>query len=296
MFNSENSFSFESASPKLSTGRVCLIDADYVKYIITSRLHKEYEKSQISGIAEIYVKEEPVIAYTKEWVNDWFMKIEDPIVFCFSGKSYNTFRMHIAMEKEYKGNRKKDYTEYPTKMEDMNTIMKYIQDNYSTLLFSELEADDVVSMLQDKENTYIASKDKDLKQVPGYHYDWESNSIYEISNEDALYNLSLQLLMGDSTDNIPGIKGMGEVGALKFLSEVVDQNGKLAPKSFIGKILKKYQTTYGIFKGTDAFTEMWMLLKMRENRGTEFLKKYQRMFDLKESMLLEIQKRKLLNQ
>ena len=41
------------------------------------------------------------------------------------------------------------------------------------------------------------------------------------------------------------------------------------------------------------FNETWMLVKMRENRGDLFKNKYKAMFDTKEMMLIEIQKRKI---
>ena len=281
-----NSFSFGDISPKLKTDRICLLDADYVKYVVCNNIYKDYQKKQITGETNVFIKEEPVITYVKQWCNDWFLKIDDPIIFCFSGKSYNTFRNHITFDKQYKGNRTKDYTDYPGKMEDMIKAMKYIQDNYVSLLFTDLEADDIVSVLQDANDTYIVSNDKDLKQVPGWHYDFGANKIYEISNEQALYNLSKQLLTGDTTDHISGLPGIGDVKAQEYLS-------KYEPKQYILAVLHLYQKKFGIFKGTDMFNETWMLVKMRENRGDLFKNKYKAMFDTKEMLLIEIQKRKI---
>ena len=90
----------------------------------------------------------------------------------------------------------------------MTKSVEYIMNNYNSLLFNDLEADDVICMLQDK-NTYIISDDKDLKQIPGYHFDYSTNSLYEITNEQAIYNLASQLIKGDSTDNILGLYGIG---------------------------------------------------------------------------------------
>ena len=42
----------------------------------------------------------------------------------------------------------------------------------------------------------LRNKDKDLKQVPGNHYDWALNKLQTISNEQAIYYLALQLLKG----------------------------------------------------------------------------------------------------
>ena len=279
-------FSLENTYPKLKTGRICLIDADYVKYIVCSKIYKDIQRNEIEGKIDVFIKEEPAISYTKDWLSDWLMKIDDPIIFCFSGKSYNTFRSYVAFEKEYKGNRKKDYTEYEGKLKDMTMVMQYIRDNFISLLFEDLEADDIVSFLQDKENTYIVSNDKDIKQIPGYHYNFQTNNIYEITNEQAIYNLAYQLIIGDTTDNISGLPKFGEKKAIDFLRE-------LKPSQYILGVLKLYQKNYGIFKGTDMFNESWNLIKLRENRGNEFVKKYKLAFDTKEMLLLELKKQKL---
>lgn len=282
----EGVMSVESAYPKLSTGRIALLDADYVKYIVCSKIYKDIQKQELTGEANIFLKEEPYLTYTKNWISEWLMKIEDPIIFCFSGKSYNTFRAHLAFDKVYKGNRKKDYTEYEGKMGDMMNSMKYIQDNFITLIYDDLEADDIVAMLQDSEKTYIISNDKDLKQVPGYHYNFQTNNIYEISNEQALYNLSYQLIAGDTTDNISGIPGFGDKKAMDYLKQHT-------PKQYISAVVRLYQKQFGIFKGTDMFAETWMLVKMRENRGNNIIKTHQGMFDTKEMLLLELKKQEL---
>lgn len=276
----------ESLYPKLETGRIALLDADYVKYIVSSKIYKDLQEKQLKGELDVFIKEEPAIHYTKEWLQDIFSKISDPIIFCFSGKSFNTFRHNIAFEREYKSNRKKDYTEYPNKLQDMMMAASYIIENYTSLIYEDLEADDIVSFLQDPDNTYIISKDKDLKQVPGWHYNFSTNNISEITNEMAIYNLCYQLIVGDTTDAIVGLKGKGEKFAIDFLS-------KLSPKQYINETLKLYQKEFGLFKGTDYFTEVWMLVKMRENRGEHFSKKYKGAFDTKEMLMLELQKRKL---
>lgn len=282
-----NSFSMESQITKLKTNRICLLDADYIKYIVCSRRKKEidFEKENYAeNGATIFHTQEPIIRLLEEWLTEnIFMKIDDPIIYCFSGKSYNTFRYYLAIDKEYKG--KRDYEEsYLGERDDTLRIIKYIKEKYITLLFDDLEADDIVSVLQDPDKTYIMSKDKDCKQVPGWHYNFASNEIYEITPPQALYNLAYQLLAGDSVDNIGGFPQMGEKKATQFLKEILD------PKYYILRVLKHYQKKFGIFKGTDMFNETWALVKMRENRGEYFKHKYQKMFDTKEYILRNVLK------
>lgn len=263
---------------KLKSNKIALIDADKVKYIVTYKIFKYLQ----SGEIEIFEKDDVVIKYTKEFISDFFERIDDDCIFCFSGKSFTTFRNHIAFEKRYKGNRegKVDKYDYPDKLNDMSKSVEYIMNNYNSLLFNDLEADDVICMLQDK-NTYIISDDKDLKQIPGHHFDYGTNSLYEITNEQAVYNLASQLIKGDSTDNIPGIEGYGDVKTANYLMEF-KKHSHLIPAA-----LHLYQKKYGIFKGTDKFVESWNLIKLRENRGAYFLSQHQRMFDLKKMLLIK---------
>lgn len=261
----------------LKANKIALYDADYLKYILTSRLFKARENGEY---ATFDLDGRPFVeGMIKDLVGDILYKIKDPIIFCFSGKSYSTFRNSVSFEKKYKGNRegKSDPYYYDEKAEDMASLVSYFNKNQPTLLFNDLEADDILSSLQD-ENTYIVSKDKDLKQVAGTHYDFDSNTVYEIPAELAFHNLCLQLLSGDTVDNIPGLPRVGEKTAVKILDGVPKMNK-------LPTIINEYQKKFGVIKGTDAFVETWNLVKMRENRGTYYKEKYARMFDLKELIL-----------
>lgn len=91
-----------------------------------------------------------------------------------------------------------------------------------------LEADDLLGLMATNgltENPIICTIDKDLLQIPGWHFNFGHHH-YEgddfpryIDEATASKNLFLQLLTGDSTDAIVGIKGMGPVGAKKELQE-----------------------------------------------------------------------------
>lgn len=182
--------------PSVKIGKVCLLDADFIKHITHSRAMKSIEQEMIEDLATMK-KVHRVEALGM--CDDIIEQIRDPIIFCFSGKSYNTFRYKIALEKEYKGNRKKtdlSVDEAKLKMELMHEAMEVIMAKHVCLLFDDLEADDILCMLQD-DDTYIYSKDKDLKQIPGLHYNIETNCIEELSPDDAYRMLAMQLLTGE---------------------------------------------------------------------------------------------------
>lgn len=245
---------------------VALVDADRIKHLVCydiyQLLQQNYPRHEIDIVS--------LIEHQLGRIHNMFSA--KGIIFCFSGKSYNTFRYYTAIEKEYKGNRKNDATSYDCKSEDMLEIVRYIQSGNNTLLFADLEADDILSMLQCNQ-TFIVSNDKDLKQIPGLHFNPNNLQLENVTEETALRNLCYQMIIGDTTDNITGIKGLGPVAAEKLI-------GKYDIKSLPGRILFEYQTKFGITAGTDTFVENWNLIKLRLNRGDFFRQKYASAFNL----------------
>ena len=276
----ENQFSDLTGLPNLriptieplSTGKIALHDADYIKYLVTSRVFKNCKDGYYP----------PPDQYIKDILEALFTRIHDPIIFCFSSLSSKTFRYHLASEMEYKGSRKfrEDTQYYDRKSEDAYYVVEYIKKSFIVLMFGDLEADDIVSALQD-DNTYIMSKDKDLKQVPGWHYSFTENSLFHISQEQGLLFLANQLIKGDGGDDICGIKGFGEKASEKILKGV-------QPNRLIQTVLHEYHKKYGLVMGTDMFSEMWQLLKTKINRGDYFKEKYALMFTTKNIILNDI--------
>ena len=136
------------------------------------------------------------------------------------------------------------------KMLDAMGIKYYEVDNY--------EADDIIGTVAKicDNNNYkglIISSDKDLLQLIS-----ENVSMKLLKSKDSIrYNLNtfrkdwniepiniidLKALMGDSSDNIPGVKGIGEKTALKLLQEYGDLEGVYNNLSSIkGATLKKLE-------------------------------------------------------
>jgi 5'-3' exonuclease len=89
------------------------------------------------------------------------------------------------------------------------------------------EADDALSIIAKQkrakgEDYLICGCDKDLKQIPGYHYNYLQKVVSHISMEDANRFFFHQLLTGDKADNIPGLHGIGPVKANYILGDEKD--------------------------------------------------------------------------
>ena len=136
----------------------------------------------------------------------------------FSGP--NNFRYQIYPE--YKANRIKTYR--PKWEQDVKTHMTEV---WNANLTDGIEADDMVGIRQmELKDTMISHVDKDINMIPGMHYNWElvrlgkvirEAKIYEVSHNEADLTFFTQLLVGDPTDGIKGVPGIGPKRAKALL-------------------------------------------------------------------------------
>ena len=120
----------------------------------------------------------------------------------FFTDTYN-FREKVATLLPYKGNR--DSSHKPV---HFSRIKDYIIESYGCRVVYGCEADDALSIYQQSVpeigTTIIYTPDKDLDMVPGWRIN-KKNEVIWIDEESARESFYMQLLMGDATDNIPGI-------------------------------------------------------------------------------------------
>ena len=170
----------------------------------------------------------------------------------------------------YKGTRKKLVHELIVQF----PIARDYLDSYGITRYEceGIEADDIIGSLAKKYpdvNIHILSSDRDLLQLIDPTTDVylmkKGITEMEVMNEEKLMEtmgikpcqiIDLKALMGDSADNIPGVKGIGEKTALKLLNEYetvdnvyehIDEiKGKLKEKLVTDKekaFLSKYLAT-----------------------------------------------------
>lgn len=127
----------------------------------------------------------------------------------------SNFRYALATHRGYKEHRKD-----VSKPAWYDEIRQHLVDNWGAEVIYGMEADDALAgfqqfhydRLMDGEGcdttdvSCIASIDKDLLMVPGYHYNWDRHKLQYVTKEQGLRTFYLQLLTGDvGTDNIPGL-------------------------------------------------------------------------------------------
>jgi hypothetical protein len=99
--------------------------------------------------------------------------------------------------------------------------------------------------------TILCSKDKDLKMIPGWRYNWGRDVIEYISKETADKWLWIQMLVGDTADNISGIKGLGIIKATTIINEAS------WPENTVKNL---YARVHGESLGNDLFIKNKFLL------------------------------------
>ncbi len=232
--------------------RKALIDGDLIIYEI-SVLGQYYEEEDVD---KEHIKYKS-FAYLEAVINNRISEIceaagcdDEPVIY-LSGK--NNFRYDIATVKPYKGNRKD--LEKPIHFEN---VKWYLISRYKAIIVDGMEADDALAIHQSsykglfgEQETVICSRDKDLRQVSGWHYGWEVGLqpeyklkwVTELGELNATYKDTIsektgkelrtfkklsgvgylwfcaQILTGDATDNIPGLPKFGPKRAFELLRD-----------------------------------------------------------------------------
>ena len=120
----------------------------------------------------------------------------------------------------YKHNRKD--TVRPVLRKELNA---YVEATYSVKRKPCIEGDDVLGILATAYpgKYLIATIDKDLRQIPGSHYNWGGDGFFKVTPAEGDLWFYTQILTGDTTDGYKGCPGIGKVKAEAILQAVLDE-------------------------------------------------------------------------
>jgi hypothetical protein len=136
----------------------------------------------------------------------------------------DNFRYKVAKTVPYKSSR-----EYLPRPKYLRKVRDFLREHYNAVVTDGYEADDAIGMESTRlgKQGFVCTIDKDMDQLAGWHYDWVKDRVYRISGKEALFNLYQQVLTGDSTDDVPGLPGIGPVKARRILDGATDSNDLL---------------------------------------------------------------------
>jgi len=109
----------------------------------------------------------------------------------------------------------------------LKACKRHLEKQYGAETLVGYEADDLMAIYATElgqKDCIIMSLDKDLDQIPGEHYNFVKCQKYTVSNKQARHNFWTQVLMGDNTDDIPGLHGVGPKTAEKILEDCLGKD------------------------------------------------------------------------
>lgn len=152
----------------------------------------------------------------------------DRIFMAIQAKEYKVYltggdNFRYKIDPQYKANRTAPDPEH------RQACKEYLISKWNAIVTDGIEADDALGIEQCKHlgtevETVICSIDKDLLQIPGLHHNFvkEINSL--VTELEGLQSFYRSALIGDRSDNIFGIKGIGKVGAAKHLNHLTTED------------------------------------------------------------------------
>jgi 5'-3' exonuclease len=137
-------------------------------------------------------------------------------------------------------------------------LREHLITSLGAIVSDNCEADDLVAMAASRFECVVVGQDKDLLQLKGWHYNPINGKFQKLDQKEADKHFWTQMLTGDTSDNIPGLKGVGKVGAAKALKECEDYS------DMAKAVWEKYKD-----KGHDVdyLTEMGRLLWLQRYEG-----------------------------
>lgn len=172
---------------------VALVDADIPSYSVGFRCAEESSWLNVERTVDNFMRHVILEAEATHYIG-----------FLTNGKL--NYRNDDAVTRPYKGNRVQSERPkwYPK-------IREYLESGWKCQVMNGIEADDALTIAQQYLmdhgiKSVICSLDKDLRQQPGWHYNWDRDLLDFIDYDKGEYNLWKQVITGDlGTDNIPGL-------------------------------------------------------------------------------------------
>lgn len=189
---------------------LAMLDADIFCYRAAAACENEDEPQAIRSVDSLIINTLMCGVDKCGYVDEWKLFL--------TGKG--NFRNDIAVTAPYKGNRVDK-----VKPQHLAALRNHLMKEWKADMSEGQEADDSIAIEATKlgDNGVIVSLDKDLDQVAGWHYNFIKKEAYYITEAEGLLRLYMQILTGDTADNIIGLRNIGNVRAKKMLEDAADE-------------------------------------------------------------------------
>jgi len=234
-----------------------IIDADSIPYLAAYTANKNgYSLGQATGVIDSIIRK--------------IFKNTNCTHFIAYVTGKRNFRFKV--DATYKAQRDDKFKE---ENELYRPLVSYMIARYSCITVNGAEADDLCSISHAHfDNSILAAIDKDLLQSPGKHYNYRTDTFFEVEYIGDITRIGkkciasgrkcfwMQMITGDSVDNIKGIRGKGPAFAYKLLCDLnTDSEMELAVRE---EYLKKYGN-----QANEEFNKNYKLLYMPSEGNIE---------------------------
>lgn len=249
---------------------ISLIDGDIITYLIgyTTEL-EDVEEAQ--------------------WRTDAFI---DNIILATGATDYKVF-LSDSSENNFRYKVNPEYKAHRTQPKPVHydAIKEYLITKHKAKIAHGMEADDYLSIEQIRANylsgvlrqghpTILCSIDKDMDMIPGHHYSWpiyrkgeivREGKIYTVTEEEGLRFFYKQMIVGDTSDNIRGIDGLGPKKTEKLFEGVPTED-------LVEVVADKYKEQWGDIWYEEMVKNsklLWIKRSEEENELTPVERYYQ---------------------
>lgn len=172
------------------------------------------------------------VGFTTQEDEFWIAKarVNETVEKILRDTSAKEYRIYLTTDSDPKAFRKMVYPEYKANRKAprpkwYKEIRNFLQEEWGAIVVEVLEADDWLgidqmffygnsvrsqaAMRTSTQDSIICSIDKDLHQIPGDHYNFVKEEFTVVDPFEGLRYFYVQLLAGDTADNIKGVLGIG---------------------------------------------------------------------------------------
>lgn len=243
-----------------------IVDADHISYRAAASCSPTKSKPFQEDLNEALWRLDTMVEQLVLAYNDPDME------FYISGEG----NWRYAIYPEYKANRKN--TVPPQWLQECRERLVM---QYKARIVNDREVDDMcgIRMSQEANNmnkVVCASLDKDLRQVPGYHYKWQTNHMGSIkpaeevlvSPLDGLRNFYKQVITGDAADHIPAFDNKFRTATPQFVQKL------LVPLQDMTEEGEMWEHIKDIYSEQVSWADDWLTVAER-NASVLYVQKYE---------------------
>lgn len=245
-----------------------LVDGDIVAYRCAASCEPTKAKPQLEPESEALIRTEGLL---QDILHD---------------TGAGTYQVYLGGKQSFRKRLDSNYKANRTRPEPthLQAVKNYILQYWDAKITDDIEADDALGIEQTLNNrayhsmllagqengcseSIICSIDKDLLQVPGFHYNFVKKESQEISNYEGAVNFYTQMILGDKSDNVMGYDGKARSEIPQFLVPMLTDLKELDSEK------EMFSYVYEMYDDKERFERNYKLLWIwrEENTTWDFL-------------------------